>query len=417
MLCSAQQGVPRTKMETIVSKFSSSDLDTVSDAFNMAIQVVVEVGKTRYQIEPFEYPKDALFEVLQVLFRQTGEQAEALDELLRLALESYGDIRFQCLDLFPKLLPSYHDDREHFEFVAARIVLLMGSIEVESNFRKTLVNLPPSITKKSPIKSKSSHRSEYSSCWLELLKLIPADALGVHKRVLSVLNDVVIPQMTRPQLLIDYLTDAYDNGGGIISLLALSSLFTLIQKHNLDYPDFFTKLYSLLDNRILHISYRRRFLRLLDLFMTSTMLPAYLVAAFVKRIARLALYAPAPSVQWVVPFIYNMLKVHPICRVLIHREEITNMECDPYLPDEKDPAKCRAMESCLWEVQSLTKHHWGSAARQAAIFTDRFTKPPFELGKFLDNSFTYEEIVENELEHLWSRRPPTNLDIPTSCFE
>jgi U3 small nucleolar RNA-associated protein 19 len=300
--------------------------------------------------------------------------------------------------------------------MAGRVVRHLGAVEVEEGVRSNLVPLPKCASRKAPIRSRSGHRSEYTSCWLSVLQLIPRDSVALHKRVLSLLDDTVIPSMTRPQLLGDYLIDAY-NTGGIISLLALSSLFTLIRKHNLDYPDFFPKLYSLLDGRILHIYYRRRFLRLLDMFMQSTMLPAYIVAAFAKRTARLALYAPAPSVQWVVPFVYNLLKRHPACRVMIHRDEIT-MRNDPFDPDTLDLSSCGALDSSLWELQSLTRHYWGPAARQASIFADRFTKPPFDLEKVLnDSSFTHEEIVADELSHRWSKRPPTNLDIPSSAFD
>lgn len=37
-----------------------------------------------------------------------------------------------------------------------------------------------------------------------------------------------------------------------------------------DYPDFYTKLYRLLDANLLHVRYRSRFLRLLDTFLAST---------------------------------------------------------------------------------------------------------------------------------------------------
>lgn len=40
-----------------------------------------------------------------------------------------------------------------------------------------------------------------------------------------------------------------------------------------------------------------------DLFLTSTHLPEYLVAAFAKRTARIALAAPASALLAVLPFI------------------------------------------------------------------------------------------------------------------
>jgi U3 small nucleolar RNA-associated protein 19 len=124
--------------------------------------------------------------------------------------------------------------------------------------------------------------------------------------------------MPDPKKLIDFLTDSY-NIGGVISLLALNGLFVLIHQHNLDYPDFYTKLYALLDYEVFHVKYCTRFFRLLDVFLTSTHLPSYLVAAFIKRVARLVLTAPPSGIIMAIPFICNLMKRHPSCQLLIHR--------------------------------------------------------------------------------------------------
>jgi len=58
--------------------------------------------------------------------------------------------------------------------------------------------------------------------------------------------------------------------GGAVSILALHGVFLLMQSHNLEYPDFYTKLYALLDPGVLFVKHRPRFFYLLDLFMTST---------------------------------------------------------------------------------------------------------------------------------------------------
>lgn len=52
---------------------------------------------------------------------------------------------------------------------------------------------------------------------------------------------------------------------------------------------------------------------------SSSHLPVYLVAAFAKRLARLALTAPPTALVIVLPFIYNLIRRHPSCRVLIHK--------------------------------------------------------------------------------------------------
>ena len=65
----------------------------------------------------------------------------------------------------------------------------------------------------------------------------------------------------------------------------------------------------------------QRFFDLMDVFLKSPLLPAYIGAAFAKRFARLALVVP-PSGQLVaMTFIHNLLRRHPSCSVLVHREQ------------------------------------------------------------------------------------------------
>ena len=56
----------------------------------------------------------------------------------------------------------------------------------------------------------------------------------------------------------DFLTSSY-NKGGLISVMALSGLFSLITQYGLEYPDFYTKLYALLEPSIFIAKYRARF--------------------------------------------------------------------------------------------------------------------------------------------------------------
>lgn len=54
-------------------------------------------------------------------------------------------------------------------------------------------------------------------------------------------------------------------------------------------------------------------------FLPHSHLPAYLVAAFIKRLSRLALTAPPEALLMVIPFICNLFRRHPACKVLMHR--------------------------------------------------------------------------------------------------
>jgi len=199
----------------------------------------------------------------------------------------------------------------------------------------------------------------------------------------------------KPEHLMDFLTDSF-NVGGSTSLLALSGLFHLMQQRNLDYPMFFTKLYSLLDADLLHSKHRSRFFRLLNTFMASTHLPAALVASFIKRLARLALAAPPAAVVAVVPWTYNMLMAHPACTFMLHRTVRTEEEAevleregmdDPFDMHEDDPMQTNALESSLWELECLRRHYHPNVASLAGILGEQFTKRGYSLEDFLDHSY------------------------------
>jgi hypothetical protein len=68
-----------------------------------------------------------------------------------------------------------------------------------------------------------------------------------------------------------------------VSILALNGIWHLMQRHNLDYPDFYPKLYSLLSHETLNAPYRHLFFQKLDMFLSSASLASYAAAAFAKR--------------------------------------------------------------------------------------------------------------------------------------
>jgi len=255
---------------------------------------------------------------------------------------------------------------------------------------------------KHPLLTVKGHNQVFGDAWLAFLKL-PL-TIPIYKRVLLIINKRIIPFMTNPVRLIDFLTDAY-NEGGAVSLLALNGLFTLMNEHNLDYPEFFTKLYALFDNDLMHIKYRSRFFRLVDLFFTSSHMPAYIVAAFIKKMARLALYSPPSGIVIIVPLIYSLMKRHPSCMVMIHREG--NLQTDKFDMNEKDPLKSGAMESSLWELNAIRKHYFGDLASLGDIFTSDFKKEPYDLEDFLDQ--TYSTFVESELNKKVKKSPATAI--------
>ncbi|CAG8476017.1 22864_t:CDS:10 [Rhizophagus irregularis] len=277
--------------------------------------------------------------------------------------------------------------------------------------------IPHKKTKKPVLLQLSAHKRVFSDCWLALMKLPMTQES--YKRILLIMHKKIIPHMPQPTLLMDYLTESY-NAGGVTSILALNGLFTLINEYNLDYPDFYKKLYTLFDRNLMHVKYRSRFFRLADLFLASTYLPAQLIAAFIKRMSRLSLTAPPHGIVMIIPMIYNLIRRHPSCTVLIHNSnehvnklgrnhsEIDNLE-DPYNFDEPDPMKSNALESSLWEMKTLQDHYFPNVATLAKIFQAKFTKPSYNLEDFLDH--TYLTLIESEL----NRKSKKNKMPALSC--
>lgn len=165
--------------------------------------------------------------------------------------------------------------------------------------------------------------------------------------------------------------------------------------------------------------YRSRFFALADVFLASGMVPAYTAAAFVKRLARLALAAPPAGALLALAFAHNIVRRHPATMQLLHRpprgglagvaagaaaappppqpllplppEVAAAQDQQPQQPaaangapaggqqqegqqagqqqgpawrgedvydfTEPDPAQSRALESSLWELEALRVHH------------------------------------------------------------
>jgi U3 small nucleolar RNA-associated protein 19 len=226
----------------------------------------------------------------------------------------------------------------------------------------------------------------------------------------------ITPWISRPEILMDFFTDCY-NAGGSTSLLALSGLFDLMNSKNLDYPSFFPKLYSLIDADLLPSKHRSRFMRLLNTFLGSSHLPASLVASFIKRLSRLALMAPPAAIVAIVPYIYNILKAHPTCTFMIHRnpnpthtKTQDNLGTDPFDMSEKDPQKTNAIDSSLWELETLQSHYHPNVASLARIISEQFTKQQYNLEDFLDHG--YASMLESELTKEPKKAPVIEYHIP-----
>lgn len=253
--------------------------------------------------------------------------------------------------------------------------------------------------KKHELYSPAAHKKQAQRAWVGILRQDLGKAQ--RKTILNLISHRIAPCFLKPELLLDFLTDSFDVGGST-SLMALSGLFHLLQNKNLDYPQFYQKLYSLIDANILHSKHRSRFFRLLDTFLASTHLPAALVASFIKRLSRLCLFAPPSGIIVVVPWIYNLLKNHPSCTFMIHRHaELLEKDeegwGDPFRMEEPNPMETDAIESSLWEVHTLQSHYHPNVATIAKIISEQFTKQAYNLEDFLDHSYATVSVASARL--------------------
>lgn len=332
------------------------------------------------------------FKVLLVKGKYLGDNIEPLiSELVTFTFENqelfnywpeqleWDDLRYYFWKVLPKQISSVKKlDASSLVETMAAVERVCSSDNLPSKF---YIPEPPK-----KVRTLGSLQLQAQGAWLAVLRL-PMNRSTV-KEVLTVLHARIIPAISKPQVLMDFLVSAYDHGGSV-ALLALDGIFVLMQYHRLEYPHFFTKLYSLLEDGSLLVSaHRGRFLRLLALFLTSSHLPAAIVASILKRLSRLALFAPPGAIVAIIPFVYNQMKRTPTCILMIHRTaEIQGVEADPFDFSEKDPLQTQAIESSLWELQALTNHYHPNVSALAKIFEQPMTKPGYQLDHFLAHSY------------------------------
>ena len=91
-----------------------------------------------------------------------------------------------------------------------------------------------------------------------------------------------------------------------------------------------------------------------------------------------------------------MFKRHPACTFMMHREPRSKNEQeaweqagveDPFDMSEKDPMETGAIDSCVWELETLQSHYHPNVATLAKIISEQFTKQQYNLEDFLDYSY------------------------------
>lgn len=384
----------------------------------LSMRLVKAQGQYPYrEADEHSFPKVLLRDIVAAICRPGAEHVRA--EFVEKFVDEYDDVRLYTFRAIQDNLGEQGAQSGSGDGSFEPVFDLLSSIEGVPQSREELVDFyvdPPKKQKGHELFSVSKHKKAAQDAWLALMgRNMTRDQ---RKRLLDIMSSVIAPWFTKPELLMDFLTDCY-NSGGSMSLLALSGVFYLIQERNLDYPAFYTKLYSLLDADILHSKYRSRFFRLLDVFLASSHLPAALVASFIKRLARLSLNAPPSAVVTIIPWMYNLFKKHPTTTFMMHRVPRTAEEKeklakegmdDPFDPDVQDPMETHAIDSCIWEIVQLQSHYHPNVATIAKIVSEQFTKQFYNMEDFLDHS--YASLLEAEIGKNIRKAPVVEYQIP-----
>ncbi|CCH60239.1 hypothetical protein TBLA_0C04420 [Henningerozyma blattae CBS 6284] len=295
----------------------------------------------------------------------------------------------------------------------------------------------------STIENVSKYKSNIGKNWISLLG--STLSLDQYKTILLILHKRIIPLLHNPANLMDFLTDscninktsftddkAEQESLSFIPILSLNGLFELMQKCNLNYPDFYTRLYQQLTPNLIHSKYKQRFFRLLDLFLSSSHLSGNLIASFIKKLSTLTLEAPPSSIIIIIPFIYNLLKKHPTCMILIHNpmfisspfddmEKVQNLKnlknsyVDPFDTNESNPELTNAIDSSLWEIHSLINHYHPNISSLAKIFSQPFRKLNYNLEDFLD--WNYKQLLDSESNRTLKVLPTLEFENFDKLFE
>lgn len=157
-------------------------------------------------------------------------------------------------------------------------------------------------------------------------------------------------------------------------------------RHLFEDPEFektiFDEVYCELNESLLTKTYRFKFLAFLNTILSSTRVPAYVIASYIKKLARLSLIAKPKILICILKLVGNLLLRHPILIILRDRvdeyaRQIESksptctlrdwLENDPFDPNHTTNLKnTRAMESFIWELMPLRFHEHPRIAKTAS---------------------------------------------------
>lgn len=148
----------------------------------------------------------------------------------------------------------------------------------------------------------------------------------------------------------------------------------------------FEEVYCIINEELLKKSYKFRIFYFLNIFLSSTKVPAHVIAAYIKRLARLSLCSRPRSLVAILRLIHNLFARHSTLMFMRDRVDEkarelemgsdkctlrTWLDSDPFNANElKDLSATNAMASCVWEVMMLRYHEHPRVAREAQFLSE-----------------------------------------------
>ncbi|CAI4230521.1 unnamed protein product [Auanema sp. JU1783] len=209
--------------------------------------------------------------------------------------------------------------------------------------------------------------SAWQNTWISIMRCDVPRAVLVN--MIPYITDKVLNSLKEPHKTSDFFFRIFEKGD-VLSILSLGAIFRLMTKHNFDYPNFYDQVYSLTKPFVLYMKQKFKFIELLNIFLSSTHLPTYVVAGFAKRLSRCLLYAPLDAQEPILGLIKNLIIRHISILPLMHREVPSTLDNDPYDMDEPKLCSCKATESSFWEIKTLIEH-WSKNVGRRATFVEK----------------------------------------------
>ncbi|XP_075158708.1 nucleolar complex protein 4 homolog A [Haematobia irritans] len=363
-------------------------------------------------VEPLHFPRKRLRSVIEKLLSDKRSQQQIIQNFKEFG--EYLDVVQNSWNILNILVKRTGFENEIY---ALNCLHFINTIPLTKSLQDNSKSFVP-LSEKSPgseLFLYSTTQRHINRVWNNIMQwLQPNLPEAVHKQMLIVLLECCLSHLEKPVLLTDFLMDSLDCGGAV-SLLALQGVFTLIQKHNITYPNIYEKLYSMFEPEIFHTKYKARLFYLSDIFLTSTHLPENLVAAFIKRLARLSLISPPQDAVIMMYFIGNLLLRHLGLKRLICASGPEEVSQDPYIMEERDPTKSKAIDSSLWEILALQKHSIPSVATAARFISQPLPKIEWDLSTVLDikeDDIFHEEIVKKSKQYALAIERPHMIYLP-----